>query len=313
MLSIAGRSIERRTLITLGIAFLLGVALTFAGLTLANAQGEGDVAVVNGQALSKEAFYARLEDEMGQEVLGQIITEMVIAQAEKGRNLSIDDALIQAEIDAIRESYPSEAAFLSDLRAYGITIERLAYEIRLNMILTELSREGITVSDEEITEFFEENKANLGQPEQLRVRHILVNTEAQAKEIHKELKEGADFAQLAESRSTDTASAINGGEIGLIHRDSPIVPSFLDAAFKLDAGEFSEPVESPFGWHIIKVDERIAAKEASLDESRDQIREALMEQKARPFSEVIDELLTSAEITVLWDRYQSLLDWRNAE
>lgn len=313
MLSIAGRSIERRTLITLGIAFLLGVALTFAGLTLANAQGEGDVAVVNGQALSKEEFYARLEDEMGQEVLGQIITEMVIAQAEKGRNLSIDDALIQAEIDAIRESYPSEAAFLSDLRAYGITIERLAYEIRLNMILTELSREGITVSDEEITEFFEENKANLGQPEQLRVRHILVNTEAQAKEIHKELKEGADFAQLAESRSTDTASAINGGEIGLIHRDSPIVPSFLDAAFKLDAGEFSEPVESPFGWHIIKVDERIAAKEASLDESRDQIREALMEQKARPFSEVIDELLTSAEITVLWDRYQSLLDWRNAE
>jgi peptidyl-prolyl cis-trans isomerase C len=89
--------------------------------------------------------------------------------------------------------------------------------------------------------------------EERRVRHILVQTEAKAKAIIDELESGVDFAELASTRSTDSGSAALGGDLGYFTRGQ-MVPPFEEAAFAIAVGEFGHtPVETQFGWHVIKV------------------------------------------------------------
>ncbi len=94
--------------------------------------------------------------------------------------------------------------------------------------------------------------------ERVKARHILVETEADALAVIAELKNGADFAELAEQRSIGP-SAPDGGDLGFFERGR-MIPAFEDAAFALNAGEISEPVETQFGWHVIKVEERQGPK-----------------------------------------------------
>jgi len=298
---------DRRSLIFTACAFLLGGLIALAAMSLAAASQEDEVvARVNGEPISRGEFFERLQEVAGEQILDQIILEKLIAQAGRRPEAAVSDEEVQAELEAIKESFGSEEAFEAELNRYQLTLERLLYEIRLNMILTKLSREGVTVTDQEIAEFFEANKEQLGTPEQLKVRHILVETREVAEEILDALKAGADFAELARARSLDTASGLQGGEIGYIRRDSPIVDEFKEAAFRLGAGDLSEPVQSPFGWHIIRVDERIEAEEATLETAGKWIREYLADQKAKPVEQVFQELRSGAEIEVMWPRYRSL-------
>ena len=264
------------------------------------------VARVNGEPISRGEFFERLQEVAGEQVLDQIILEKLIAQAGRRPEAAVSDEEVQAELEAIKESFGSEEAFEAELNRYQLTLERLLYEIRLNMILTKLSREGDHRHRPGDRRVLRGQQGQLGTPEQLKVRHILVETREVAEEILDALKAGADFAELARARSLDTASGLQGGEIGYIRRDSPIVDEFKEAAFRLGAGDLSEPVQSPFGWHIIRVDERIEAEEATLETAGKWIREYLADQKAKPVEQVFQELRSGAEIEVMWPRYRSL-------
>lgn len=297
---------ERKSLLKVIIAFALGAVLALTGLSFTSATPNDDVVVtVNGKTLTKEAFYQRLEEEAGEYVLDQMILELLIEQAQDTEGVDVSDDEILEEIAFIKENYSSEEEFLADLERLGFTLDRLHQEIRLSLIVDKLSRRGIEISDEEIAEFFEANRTYLDQPTTVVVRHILVETEEEATALLKQLDEGADFALLAQEHSLDTYSAIQGGMIGPITPDDPLVESFKAAAFDLNAGEVSQPVESEYGWHIIRVDERIEAKEATLENSTEQIREILSQQQARSVGEIVEELRSKATIEVHWGRYAS--------
>jgi peptidyl-prolyl cis-trans isomerase D len=137
------------------------------------------------------------------------------------------------------EGFKSEYAdMLKNFKTYGISEETLqsVYEAQLlrQKLLDEVTK------DTPRTE------------EQVWARHILVETEKEAKDIYKRLKEGADFAELAKTSSKDTGSGVNGGDLGWFGKGQ-MVPEFEEAAFKLKVGEISEPVKSQFGYHIIQV------------------------------------------------------------
>lgn len=128
------------------------------------------------------------------------------------------------------------------------------------------------MSDDKLRARYEKDvKAQDGEDE-VRARHILLETREDADAVATELKGGADFAELAKSRSKGPSSS-KGGDLGFFKRGD-MVPEFSEAAFALDVGGMSEPVQTQFGWHIIKVEERRQGEPPSFEQSVDALREA---------------------------------------
>lgn len=113
---------------------------------------------------------------------------------------------------------------------------------------------------------------------ELKASHILVATEAEAKAIAEQLLKGGDFAKLAKEKSTDQGSASNGGDLGFFAADQVVEP-FAKAAFALKDGETSAPVQSQFGWHIIKAESRRDTKMPELDAVRGEIQRVIADEK----------------------------------
>jgi peptidyl-prolyl cis-trans isomerase C len=128
--------------------------------------------------------------------------------------------------------------------------------------------------------------------EEVHARHILVETEDEAKAVQEELKKGADFAELAKSKSKDPGAAAEGGDLGFFTKDQ-MVPEFAEAAFKLEKGQLSDPVKSPFGWHIILVEEKRTRPVPDFEQVKPQI-ESFVARKAQ--SEYLAKLREGAKI-----------------
>ncbi len=157
----------------------------------------------------------------------------------------------------------------------------------------------INVTDADVKAYYEKNKAEFSEPESVKASHILVkvpqdadekawkDAEAKIKDIKKKLDGGADFAKLAQEMSDDPGSKAKGGDLGFFSKGR-MVPEFEAAAFALKPGEVSQPVKTPFGYHLIKVVEKKDAHEKSFDEVKDQVKQNLLNQKRR---EALDSLL----------------------
>ncbi len=144
------------------------------------------------------------------------------------------------------------------------------------VLLSRLIKEKVT--DAAIKARYDQNLKDNPPQDEVRAAHILVGTEADAKDIITQLKKGGDFAKLAKDKSIDKGSAVNGGELGFFTRDM-MVKEFGDAAFAMKPGDVSDkPVKSQFGWHVIKLEERRKQTPPTLDAEKDQIRELLSEE-----------------------------------
>ncbi|WPB85632.1 peptidylprolyl isomerase [Sediminicoccus rosea] len=154
---------------------------------------------------------------------------------------------------------------------------RLAEENELRDAL--LRREVLPrVTEDLLRARYERDAANRSAEQEVRARHILVANEADARAILAEIQRGANFEEVARRRSTDPA-ARNGGDLGFF-RQGDMVPEFAAAAFALQPGQVSPaPVRTQFGWHVIKVEERRTSSGPTFEESRDTLRQALVEEE----------------------------------
>lgn len=123
---------------------------------------------------------------------------------------------------------------------------------------------------------------------EVKARHILVETEKDAQEIVKQLSEGADFAELAKEKSTDKATKDKGGDLGYFTWGRMVSP-FQDTVFAMQVGNISKPVETKFGWHIIKLEDRRKTQQKEYQEEKSQIKRRLLNEKTKERS---DEYLT---------------------
>jgi peptidyl-prolyl cis-trans isomerase C len=128
--------------------------------------------------------------------------------------------------------------------------------------------------------------------EEIHARHILVATEAEAKEVQERLKKGEDFATVAKEKSKDPSA--EGGDLGFFGRGQMLKP-FEDAAFQLKEGEISNPVQTQFGWHIIKIEEKRTRPLPTFDQVKDTIVSQLTQQKAK---QTLKDLNDAAKIDV---------------
>ncbi len=132
-----------------------------------------------------------------------------------------------------------------------------------------------------------------GQPE-VHARHILVATEEEARAIKAELEGGKDFAELAKEKSTDPSAQQNGGDLGFFGRGMMVKP-FEDAAFAMQPGQISEPIQSDFGWHVIKLEESRTSQAPGLEQLAPQLQQQVMYQT---FEKTVADLKASTEISI---------------
>ena len=148
------------------------------------------------------------------------------------------------------------------------------------------------VNDAAIEKAYKTFVADTASREQVTAAHILVATEDEAKAIIVSLKEGADFAELAKSKSTGP-SGPNGGSLGKFGRGQ-MVPAFENAAFTLEDGKITtQPVQTQFGWHVIKVESKEIAPAPSIEDMREQLVQTLSTQA---LGRVLEELRAKQEI-----------------
>lgn len=165
----------------------------------------------------------------------------------------------------------------SDVKATMIQIE----EQVLQRALFDKHIQG-QITEEALQEQYAKMVEDAATGEQIQARHILVESEAEARRIIDELAGGADFAQLATDRSTGP-SKTDGGDLGYFGEDQ-MVPEFSAAAFALQPGESTkEPVQTQFGWHVIKVEDRRKAEPPSFEASRDQLTAELSQKIGAAF------------------------------
>jgi peptidyl-prolyl cis-trans isomerase C len=149
------------------------------------------------------------------------------------------------------------------------------------------------VTDEDAKKIYDEKIASMKPEQEVRARHILVETEDEAKEVKERLKKGDDFAALAKEKSKDTKA--EGGDLGFFSRGQMPKP-VEEAAFALDVGVISDPVQTPFGWHVIKVEEKRDQKLPSFEEVKEPIKTRLVAQRAQI---VVTGLRNEAKIEIV--------------
>ena len=151
------------------------------------------------------------------------------------------------------------------------------------------------VSEADIRARYEKEIAAVPPEEEISARHILLKTEEEAKAVIAELDGGKDFAELAKEKSTGP-SAGQGGDLGFFTKGR-MVPEFEAVAFTLQPGEYAkEPVQTQFGWHVIKVEERRESAPPAFEAVADQVRQLVMRER---YGELIRAARSETEINVL--------------
>ena len=137
-----------------------------------------------------------------------------------------------------------------------------------------------TISDADARKHYASQVSGLKPEEEVRARHILVESKDKAREIFEKIAHGSDFARLARENSKDPGSKDQGGELGFFKRGQ-MVPQFEEAAFRLKKGEVGEPFESQFGWHIVRVDDRRQSAAPPFETVKDRVVASMIHQKAQ--------------------------------
>ncbi len=150
--------------------------------------------------------------------------------------------------------------------------KKLAFTRNRLLMDSLLASEGkAATTDEAMKKVYEEAAKQISGEQEVHARHILVETEDEAKAVKAELDKGADFAELAKKKSKDPGSA-DGGDLGFFTKEQ-MVPEFSAVAFALEPGKISDPVKSQFGWHVIKVEEKRSRKAPDFEQVKAQIEQ----------------------------------------
>ena len=256
-----------------------------------------------GRQISEE----QLEGARGQ-VLENLINMELLVQESRKNGIAVDDATVENQFNEYRQRFGTPERFETALKMMDLTESGLKSKIRSNLAVRELiSREvepGVSVSEEEVRMFYEQNLASFQQPEKIRARHILVKVDAdtdreKAREkidaIRTRVAEGEDFASVAE-QSSEGPSRSKGGDLGFFGRGQMVKP-FEEAAFSLEEGKISPVVETRFGYHVIQVTDRQPEKTLTFEEVEEKLTGILRQEKTKTGTrEYIEKLREPADI-----------------
>jgi foldase protein PrsA len=265
----------------MSIRLFAALSTALFGAALAGCSGGSsgaNVASVNGENITRADYDAKLEaGPQGKAILNQLVQTDLIEQYARDNHVEISDSDVATRENEIKSKYPP-GQFEQILKSQNLTEDDVARILKQQLVVEKAVSASIKVTDADVKTYLDKNHATLDTSGQVRAKHILVGDLKTAQTIEDKLKSGADFAALAKQYSTDPSSKDKGGELGFFSKGQ-MVPAFQAAAFSQKIGVVGPPVKSPFGYHIIVVEEAKPAQVATLANSADKIRKMLTQQQ----------------------------------
>lgn len=284
-----------------------------------------DEAMINIRA-SAAAHGQTLPPEQVNLIEQQVLQRLIQVQLLMGRATDGDKALGQqaaaSRFDNLRTNSPTPEAFTRQLKAIGTTPDELRHKmIEESTAESVLERElKINVTDDAVKKFYDDNPSKFEQPEMVRASHILLKTRDDAgtelsedkkaakhklaEDLLKRARAGEDFAKMAEQYSEDTGSRDRGGEYTFPR--GQMVPEFEAAAFSLKTNEVSDIVTTQFGYHIIKLSEKIPPRKLELAKVAPNIKEYLKQQQIKERQQEVqaylEKIQKDASVAILDDQ-----------
>lgn len=236
-------------------------------------------AIVGKETISDAEWVTALKQKYGQQVLQDMINRKVVFQEANRLGIKPDPDMLEKELAQIRESYGSandrdfEQALMKQA---GTTIEVLTEEMTYQWLLRELAIREISVSEDQVQAFYNNNPERFAHPLQLRLWKIVVVSKQEADLVMKELKQGANFQTLAKERSIDSVTAASGGDMGWISLEKSDLPDEVKGMLaELGKGKNSAPVKQDEQYVIYHVAERREAKQLKYDEVKEDLRKEM--------------------------------------
>lgn len=281
-------------------ATLACAAMGLSASLLLSACSAEDKTVVStsGYKITKGELDAKLEAmPTAHQVLHSMVQQDLVFQYAKDHNIQVTDAQIDSKIADIKQRL-SDQQLDEALKQQGMSQQDLRDLMREQIIVKQAVDDTIHVSDTQLRDYLAKNHALLDTPKQVRARHILVSSLPTANMIESKLKAGGDFAALAKQYSSDPGTKDKGGELGFFTQ-SAMVKEFSDAAFAMKPGQISQPVHSPYGYHIIEVEEIKPAQVATLANSAQKIKDQMLSSQEQILvPQFMDKLTAGANVTI---------------
>lgn len=299
---------------------LLCIALAFTACSNTNEQGDMDdnvMATVNGKAVLRDeyddalAYYkSYVEYQYGEGaweteasrgltykdyyenfVMDTLTYRLLLLDAAEKEGVVVTEEEKQHELENFKTYFGNDEDYNNYLEQTETTeeflLEDLAKDIMINnFVMSKI--DSLNPNDNELKTIFDDKKMNT----QVRASHILVDTEDEAIDIIERITNGEDFGELALELSTDPGTAANGGDLDYFNY-SQMVQTFSDAAYALEIGEVSGPVQSEFGYHIIKLTDKVVDEDITVESMKNQLIEYY---KTFKYEDLLEELKSDAVI-----------------
>lgn len=304
--------------------FLIILCITFAFTACSNTIDEGiddeDVyATVNGKAILQKDYDNALshykndiETQFGEGaweteaargltyreiyedyVIDEMTNSLLLLDAAEKEGITVTEEEKQFALENFKIYFENDEEYKSFLEQSNMTedfiLQEMAKEILVNNYITS-KFDNINPTDDEMKTFFDDIRFNVT----IKASHILVDTEEEAIKIFERITEGEDFEELAKELSTDIGTGENGGDLDYFKYTQMVQP-FSEAAFALEIGEVSQPVQSEYGYHIIKLTDKIVEEEKTAETEKDQLIDYY---KAYKFQDHMEQLKSNAVIEI---------------
>lgn len=254
------------------ISFITGCA--------AKTQNENVVAIVNGEKITMSTLEAKIDE----------LPEYYQAAASKHKKEILNDLIVEKLL--IDEAMKRKLHKDTEVKEL---VDRAQKKILVAKLLDIETAPKKPISDDDIEQFYAENKERYLIPGRVKASHILLSTEEEAQQVLEKINLGLDFAEMAKIHSKDLTKD-RGGDLGYFKKGQ-MIPEFEEACFKLEPGQMSGIVKTRFGYHIIKVTDKQSAEYKQLSEVREKVRAALLDQaKQEQFEGFVQSLKDKAKI-----------------
>lgn len=269
--------------------------------------------------LLPQAFYHRSVTpekmaELKKKALDELIKRELYYQEAKNMGMKVDASEVKEALTAIKRRFKSEKDYKKALEEAGVSEKGFKSHLEKRLLVGKFIQSEIVaksrVDDEYLKDYYEKNKKDYLRPEAARIKHILIKIDPaadnedrkmkrnQAEDILKKARTGEDFTELAYNYSEDEWR-VKGGDLGLIHRGR-LMPELEDVAFKLKPGEISDIVETVYGYHIIKMEERLPPTQLTFDEIKDKLKKEIEEKRRREIEEtLLNRLKEKARVEIV--------------